>query len=190
MKRLPRGRAVPDRDRLDRLLDIWKAELPELDLETEGIVDRIVRLRHDIDRMMNQTVSEFGLDVVEWRVLGALRKSGPPYRRSPGKLSQELGLSSGAMTNRLDRMEERGLVRRLPDPTDRRALHVELTDAGRKAWMDATAAQGRKEAVIASALSEKEKQQLNALLRRLTLEFERRDARERGQKEPRGKEDA
>jgi DNA-binding MarR family transcriptional regulator len=78
------------------------------------------------------------------------------------------------MTNRLDRMEEAGLIRRLPDPNDRRAVQVELTDAGRRAWDDTISVQAAKEALVAEALNAKEKQELNDLLRRLMLEFERR----------------
>jgi DNA-binding MarR family transcriptional regulator len=167
------------RDHVDRFLEIAKVELPDLDLATEGIVERIQKLNREWDREMNQTLAEFGLDRGEWRLLGSLRRSGPPYRRSPGKLAEEIGLSSGAMTNRLDRLEEAGLVRRLPDPDDRRGLQVELTEAGWKAWQDSTGAQGRKEAVVASALTAREKEQLNALLRRLLLEFERRGRDER-----------
>jgi DNA-binding MarR family transcriptional regulator len=160
-------------DTVDRMLEVWKHELPELDLATEGIVERIQKLNKHLDRAMNETLAEFGLDRGEWRLLGALRRSGPPYRRSPGHLADDLGLSSGAMTNRLDRLEEAGLLRRLPDPDDRRALKVELTEAGWQAWQDSTGAQAQKEALVASALDQSEKESLNGLLRRLMLEFER-----------------
>jgi DNA-binding MarR family transcriptional regulator len=79
------------------------------------------------------------------------------------------------MTNRLDRLEQAGLVRRLPDPDDRRGVLVELTDAGRTAWEQSVSAQAEKESLVAAALSAKEKEQLNALLRRLMREFERRE---------------
>jgi DNA-binding MarR family transcriptional regulator len=159
-------------DHVDRMLDIWKRELPDLDLATEGIVERIQKLQRYLDRAMNETLAEFELDRGEWWLLGALRRSGPPYRKSPGKLAEDIGLSSGAMTNRLDRLEQAGLIRRLPDPDDRRALQVELTDAGWQAWQDTVGAQARKEALVASALDPEEKEALNNLLRRLMLEFE------------------
>jgi DNA-binding MarR family transcriptional regulator len=160
-------------DAVDRMLEVWKHELPELDLATEGIVERIQKLTKLLDKTMNETLAEFHLDRGEWWLLGALRRSGPPYRRSPGKLAEEMGLSSGAMTNRLDRLETAGLIQRLPDPDDRRALKVELTDAGWQAWQDSTGAQAQKEALLASALTPNEKDVLNGLLRRLMLEFER-----------------
>jgi DNA-binding MarR family transcriptional regulator len=165
------------RDNVDRMLEVWKNELPDLDLATEGIVERIQKLQRYLDRAMNQTLAEFGLDRGEWHLLGALRRSGPPYRRSPGHLAEDIGLSSGAMTNRLDRLEEAGLVRRLPDPDDRRGLKVELTDAGWRAWQDSTGAQAEKEALVASALNQAEKEALNGLLRRLMLEFERQSGK-------------
>jgi DNA-binding MarR family transcriptional regulator len=164
-------------DNVDRMLEVWKHELPDLDLATEGIVERIQKLNKYLDRVMNETLAEFNLDRGEWRLLGALRRSGPPYRRSPGHLADDLGLSSGAMTNRLDRLEGAGLLRRLPDPDDRRALKVELTDAGWRAWQDSTGAQAQKEALLASALDPAEKEALNGLLRRLMLEFERQSGK-------------
>jgi DNA-binding MarR family transcriptional regulator len=164
--------APPAQDVVDRMLEIWGRELPDLDLATEGIVERIQKLNKYLDRAINETLTGFGLDRGEWWLLGALRRSGPPYRRSPGHLAQEMGLSSGAMTNRLDRLEERGLVRRLPDPTDRRSLQVELTDAGWQLWQDTVSAQAQKEQFVASALSPGEKDQLNELLRRLMLAFQ------------------
>jgi DNA-binding MarR family transcriptional regulator len=169
--------APATRDNVDRMLEVWKHELPDLDLATEGIVERIQKLNKYLDRAMNQTLAEFGLDPGEWHLLGALRRSGPPYRRSPGQLADDIGLSSGAMTNRLDRLEEAGLLRRLPDPDDRRGLKVELTDAGWRAWQDSTGAQARKEALVASALDQGEKEALNGLLRRLMLEFERQSGK-------------
>lgn len=163
---------VAERDLIDDRLEIWAAELPELDIATEGIVERIQKLARRFDRAMDETLTDFELKRGEWHLLGALRKSGKPYRRSPGHLAEDLGLSSGAMTHRLDRMERAGLIRRLPDPADRRSLQIELTDAGWQLWQDSTGTQARKEALIASALTDGEKDELNRLLRRLMLAFE------------------
>ena len=164
-------------DNVDRMLEVWRRELPDLDLATEGIVERIQKINKYLDRAMNETLAQFNLDRGEWRLLGALRRSGPPYRQSPGYLAEDLGLSSGAMTNRLDRLEAAGLVRRLPDPDDRRGLKIELTDAGWQAWQDSVGVQAQKEALVASAVDPEEKEQLNGLLRRMMLEFERTPAR-------------
>jgi DNA-binding MarR family transcriptional regulator len=164
--------ATAMQDNVDRMLEVWKRELPDLDLATEGIVERIQKINKYVDRAMNETLAQFSLDRGEWRLLGALRRSGPPYRQSPGYLSEDLGLSSGAMTNRLDRLEAAGLVRRLPDPDDRRGLKVELTETGWQAWQDSVGVQAQKEALVSSALDPEEKEQLNGLLRRIMLEFE------------------
>jgi DNA-binding MarR family transcriptional regulator len=160
-------------DNVDRMLEVWRRELPDLDLATEGIVERIQKINKYLDRAMNETLAQFNLDRGEWRLLGALRRSGPPYRQSPGYLAEDLGLSSGAMTNRLDRLEAAGLVRRLPDPDDRRGLKIELTDTGWQAWQDSVGVQAQKEALVSSAVDPEEKEQLNGLLRRIMLEFER-----------------
>ncbi len=162
-----------ERDLIDGKLELWAGQIPHLDLATEGIVERIQKLEQRFHRAMDETLAEFDLKRGEWLLLGALRGSGAPYRRSPGQLADDLALSSGAMTHRLDRMEGAGLIRRLRDPDDRRSLQIELTDAGWQLWRDSTGAQARKEALIAAGLSDEEKEQLNHLLRRLMLAFER-----------------
>jgi DNA-binding MarR family transcriptional regulator len=106
-----------------------------------------------------------------------LKRAGSPYRRKAGELAERSDISSGAMTNRLDRLEEAGLVRRLRDPDDRRGVLVELTDAGDRLYGESVSAQAAKEALVASALDEDEKQQLNALLRKIMLELERREVK-------------
>jgi DNA-binding MarR family transcriptional regulator len=169
-----RAHAV-QKDHVDRFLESIRDELPDLDLTVEGIVDRINGLSRRIKRMMEETLNERSLSWGEWKVLGMLRRSNG-YRRSPGYLAVHTELSSGAMTNRLDRLEAAGLIRRLPDPNDRRGVQVELTDAGIRAYDESTAAQAAKEALIASALTVKEKEELNNLLRRLMLVAEQFDA--------------
>jgi DNA-binding MarR family transcriptional regulator len=163
---------IAEQDHVDRFLEAIRDELPELDLTVEGIVERISGLSRRLHRMLDETLADFGFSSGEWKVLAYLRQAGPPYRRSPGKLAERADLSSGAMTNRLDRLEEAGLIRRLPEPSDRRGVQVELTDAGHKAYEDSVAAQAAKEALVASALTEREKQQLNTLLRRLMIAAE------------------
>lgn len=163
--------AADERDRIDRMLGVWQREIPNLDVATEGIVERIQALAHYFNRSMDETLAELQLDRRAYWLLGHLRGIGTPYRRSPGQLAEWMRLSSGAMTNRLDRMEEAGLIRRLPDPTDRRGALVEPTEAGNAAWDQAVGAQAAREALIASALSEDEKGQLHDLLRRLMRAF-------------------
>jgi DNA-binding MarR family transcriptional regulator len=162
-------------DHVDRFLETIHFVLPDLDLEVEGIVDRIAGLSRRIHRSMDETLAEFGLDSAEHKALSTLAQAGPPYRSAPGKLAKRMDLSSGAMTNRLDRLEQAGLIRRLPDPDDRRGVVVELTDEGRRLYQQAVGVQAKKEALVTAALNEREKKQLHSLLRRLMLEFERRE---------------
>lgn len=166
---------VEERDHVDRFLEEeFLEEIPNLDRTVEGIVDRIMGLSRRFKRSLEETLSEQGLSWVDWKILGALTRKKKP--RSAGALAEITELSSGAMTNRLDRLEEAGLVRRLDDPGDRRGVLVELTAKGKRAYHDSTGAEAAKEALITSALNKREKEQLNALLRRLMLEFERREA--------------
>jgi DNA-binding MarR family transcriptional regulator len=160
-------------DTVDRLIAEWATELEGIDLDVEAVVQRLQKINRAIRRRMDDTLADYGLSWPEWGILAHLSLMGPPYRSSPGQLSVKEGLSSGAMTNRLDRLEESSLIRRLPDPEDRRALYVELTDKGHKVWQDSVGAQASKEAAIAAALSERELAQLNNLLRKVLLEFER-----------------
>jgi DNA-binding MarR family transcriptional regulator len=159
-------------DIVDRHIQDWVREFPDMDVATEGLVERIAKLARYLERSLGETAAEFGLTIQDWELLGALRRVGPPYRLSPSTLAHDLLLSSGAMTARLDRLERAGLIRRRPDPNDRRAIRVELTENGSKAWGAAVDVQAAKERSIAAALDEKEKATLNALLRRLMKTFD------------------
>src|SRR3954468_23216774 len=121
-------------DSVGRMLPVWKNELPELDLETEGIVERIQKINRYIGRQLDDTLKEFGLDMGEWSVLMALRRTGTPYRLSAGVLARHVGLSAAAMTNRLNRLEGRRLVRRTPDASDRSSRRIPSTRTA--AWFD------------------------------------------------------
>jgi len=166
---------VEERDHVDDFLESeFLEDIPNLDLTVEGIVDRIMGISRRFKRSLEETLSEHWLSYADWHLLGALARKKKP--RSAGKLAELSDLSSGAMTNRLDRLEEAGLVRRLRDPSDRRGVLVELTANGKRAYTESAGAEAAKEALITSALNKREKEQLNALLRRLMLEFERREA--------------
>jgi DNA-binding MarR family transcriptional regulator len=160
-----------ERDQLDDSLEVWAREIPDLDPLTEGIIERIQILAWNFNQTMEETLAEYELDRRSFSLLGKLRKYGPPYRASAGKLATDLRLSSGAMTNRLDRMEAAGLVRRLPDPDDRRGTLIEPTEAGHAAWDRTVGAQARREATLTEGLSDTDKQRLHDLLRRMMLAF-------------------
>jgi DNA-binding MarR family transcriptional regulator len=176
------------RDHLDDQLDVWTREIMSLDRLTEGIIERIYKLSRYFSHSMDMTLAEVGISHRTFRVLGRLRYQGPPYQLSAGQLAEAMGLSSGAMTNRLDRLEQAGLVRRVPDPDDRRGVLVEPTEEGHAAWNRTTGSASMKEKLIASVLSEQEKEQLHSLLRTLMAAFpaEVKEASMRGKsaKEP------
>jgi DNA-binding MarR family transcriptional regulator len=164
-----------ERDHVDRFLDEIRAELPDsMDLVAEGIVDRINGITWRLRRMLDETLEPYGLTSGDWKTLSALRWAGTPYRRSAGELARMSDLSTGAMTNRLDQLEKAGLVERLRDPDDRRGVLVQLTAKGVHVHHEAMAAQADKEALLTGALTEREKKQLEALLRRVMLALERR----------------
>src|SRR5690242_11569079 len=135
------------RDHVDRLVRrIESLTEVDIDPEVEAIVDRIGGINRRIKRAMEATLAEYDLPHADWQVLCSLRLRLPDHRNYPGDLAVDLDLSSGAMTSRLDRLEQLGYIRRLPAPGDRRAVVVELTTEGRDAWDRAASLQGRREA--------------------------------------------
>jgi DNA-binding MarR family transcriptional regulator len=174
VKRKTANTAPVAEDHIDRFLQRLAAQpgTEMIDLEVEGIVDRVGGINRRIKRAMEATLAEHGLTHQDWEVLCSLRLRREQNRSSPGSLASELELSTGAMTSRLDRLEREGFVRRLPDPDDRRGVVIELTPEGRAAWDRAAGVQARREVFFASALSKEEQQQLNGLLRKLLLALE------------------
>src|SRR3954451_5693385 len=145
---------------------------PSIDPDVEGIVDRLSMIQKHATKIFEKTLSGCGLNHGEYRLLLRLATRTDDLKMSAGRLSQMLMLSSGAMTNRLDRMEKAGLVRRVPDPTDRRGVLVEMTDKGEKVLDDAVLSSAKEDADMMSALSPKEKKQLNQLLRKVLEQLE------------------
>lgn len=162
---------APARDHVDEMLDVWVREIPDLDKLTEGIIERIQILNWNFNQSLDEVLEEYDLDRREFGLLGKLRRHGPPYQASAGRLAADLRLSSGAITNRLDRMEAAGLIRRLPDPSDRRGTLVEPTEKGHAAWDATVGASARREAAALAVLTAREKEQLHDLLRDLMQSF-------------------
>jgi DNA-binding MarR family transcriptional regulator len=129
----------PARDEVDALVDAWRRERPDLDTTPMEVLSRITRLAQHLDRRRAGAFGAHGLESWEFDVLAALRRSGPPYRLTPGALLRETGVTSGTMTNRVDRLATRGLVAREDDPADGRGVLVRLTADGRET-VDATLA--------------------------------------------------
>src|SRR5580765_2709951 len=119
------------RDEVDELLEAWGRERGERDLAPVGVFSRVSRLARRLELARRDAFAAHGIEQWEFDVLSALRRSGEPYQLSPGRLLRETLVTSGTMTNRVDRLAGKGLVERLPDPADRRGVQVRLTDAGR-----------------------------------------------------------
>ena len=119
------------RDEVDRLVEAWHRERADLDLAPVEVFSRISRLARLLDRARRRAFTAHRIEPWEFDVLAALRRAGAPYQLSPGRLLHETLVTSGTMTNRVDRLTGRGLVDRLPDPGDRRGVLVRLTAEGR-----------------------------------------------------------
>ena len=143
-----------------------------IDPEVEGVVDRINAINKQIGRIFEDTLSGHGLNHGEYKLLLRLVTRTEDNRMSAGELSRSLMLSSGAMTNRLDQLEKAELIRRVPDPRDRRGVQVELTDKGRAIIDDAVTEQAAKEIDVLGALKPRELNTLNQLLRKVLTSLE------------------
>ncbi|MGB9111110.1 MAG: MarR family transcriptional regulator [Acidimicrobiales bacterium] len=148
-------------------VSIW----PEIDFNVETIVNRISKVDRYVERAAVDTLKELGLAKGELKVLLSVNRKG---RRSPGEIGQHLLVSTGTMTNRLDKLEEAGLVKRLRDPQDRRGVLVELTPDGRETLDRYIAVQAKRERELMSAMSKEERVALATLLRRLLASVEER----------------
>ena len=118
------------RDEVDDLVAAWRAERPDLDVEPLQVLSRVSRLARHLDLARRAAFATHDLETWEFDVLSALRRTGPPYQLTPGALLRATLVTSGTMTNRVDRLAAAGLVRREPDPMDRRGVLVTLTPAG------------------------------------------------------------
>ena len=159
-------------DEVDRIVAAWDAQRPDLDATPMLVFSRITRLARHLDLARRNAFSAHDLDPWAFDVLSALRRAGKPYALTPGTLMAELLVSSGTMTNRIDRLEAQGLVTRSPSPSDRRAVLVSLTESG-LARVDAALEallEGERESL--SALSPTQQRQLGDLLRPLLVPFD------------------
>ncbi len=160
-------------DHVDDLTRQWARERPELDLDVVAITARVLRLQRFFDQAVQRAIAHTGLTKGELNVLAALRRAGAPFELTPTELYRGLLVSSGAMTNRLDRLEEAGLVDRTPDQDDRRRIRVSLTERGRELIDEAMDAHNATLGATLACLDEHERAQLEHLLRRILSELER-----------------
>lgn len=156
-------------DEIDRIIAEWNHERPDLDVSPTHTLQRIMRASVLLATSFARVSGRYGLTWGEALVLGALRRSGPPYRMNPTALFNSIILSSGAMTNRLDRLEEMGVVRRLPDPNDRRGRLVALTTKGRELFEKGFVEHLANEERLLTGLSTSDRTKLADLLRKLLL---------------------
>ena len=157
---------------VDELQAAWAEELPELDAEALSVVVRIQLLGRLLSRHAEQALEPLGLKLWEYDVLSALRRQGRPYRLTASELGDAGRLTSGAMTNRIDRLEEEGLVRRLKDDADRRKVLVQLTDKGLKLIESATEARFETAMDALESLSARQRNALSDLLRMVLMSQE------------------
>lgn len=179
----PANLALMDRDAVDDILAQWHALRPELDLRAMGTFGRISRVTGVGARLVEGVLLEHGLALGDFDVLAALRRSGEPHRLTPTQLYRTLMITSGTMTHRLDKLEERGLVVRLDDPSDRRGTLVALTSAGARLVDAAVADHVANETRLLACLSRTERVALDGMLRKMLVSFEGELAA-RGAREP------
>ena len=160
---------MPERDAVDRILEEWRRERPDLDPSPIGVIGRISRLSRELELRLEPIYAEHGLEPGWYDVLATLRRIGPPHALRAMEFADRLMLTSSGTTKRLDRLERAGLVRRRPDPDDRRGTVIELTAKGRRLVDATTADHLRNEARLLGALTKPEQRQLAALLRKLQL---------------------
>ncbi|MGH3326566.1 MAG: MarR family winged helix-turn-helix transcriptional regulator [Streptomycetales bacterium] len=159
-------------DEVDRLVAAWRRERPDLDVSPLEVLSRVSRLARHLDLARRSAFAAHDLEAWEFDVLSALRRAGEPYQLSPGRLLTQTLVTSGTMTNRIDRLQGEGLVERRPDPHDRRGVHVRLTPGG-KACVDAALADLLDhERRILRGLTDEQRDTLSGLLRTLTAPFD------------------
>lgn len=159
-------------DEVDRLVAAWRRERPDLDVGPLEVLSRVSRLARHLDRARRLAFAEVELEPWEFDVLTALRRAGSPYQLSPGQLLTQTLVTSGTMTNRIDRLAKRELVERLPDPSDRRGVLVRLTAEGQERADASLAGLLAQERAILGELSPRQREELAGLLRSLTAPFD------------------
>ncbi|WP_335971034.1 MULTISPECIES: MarR family winged helix-turn-helix transcriptional regulator [Streptomycetaceae] len=159
-------------DEVDRLVAAWRRERPDLDVEPLEVLSRVSRLARHLDRARRIAFAEHGLEPWEFDVLTALRRAGEPYQLSPGQLLTQTLVTSGTMTNRIDRLAKKQLVERRPDPNDRRGVLVRLTPQGQDRADRSLAGLLTQERAILGDLTDRQRVELAGLLRQLTAPFD------------------
>ena len=159
-------------DHVDRILAQWRRERPDLEVAPMGLIGRIKRLALCLSREMEKTWARHGLNAASFDVLATLRRSGPPFRLSPGDLMASTMVTSGTMTNRIDQLEKAGLVERIRNPDDGRGFLISLTGRGFEVIDAAVAAHVETQGRLVAGLSRDERRALDGLLKRFLKDVE------------------
>lgn len=157
------------KDVVDKVLKRWRDERPDLDPRPIAVVGRILLLAGAFERRANNALAAHDLALSGFDVLAALRRAGSPYSLTPTELLRCVLLTSGAMTNRIDRLEKKGLVVRTPDSNDRRSMRVGLTPKGLRLVDEAVPVRFQEAKVALESLTRQEEEVLGSLLRKLLL---------------------
>src|SRR4051794_29193528 len=165
---------MAERDGVDEILEQWRAERPELDHSPIGVIGRISRLARELEARLEPVYRDHGPEAGWDDGVATLRRAGPPDRLRPSDFTGSLMLTSSGTTKRLDRLEQAGLIARTPDPDDRRAVTITLTDEGRALIDRVTEAHMANEARLLEGLGGAERERLAALLRKLLLQLPER----------------
>lgn len=159
-------------DQIDRIVGLWQQVRPDLELGSTEVIGRIVRLEYFITRRVLQDLAHYDLNVGEFDVLAALRRYPPSFQLSPNQLQSMVLISSGALTNRINRLESRGLVSRAQADHDRRGVIVTLTEQGFKVLEEAVSHHLAAEAELVNTLTPDEQLQAAALLKKMLIAIE------------------
>jgi DNA-binding MarR family transcriptional regulator len=162
----------PGADEVDRIVEAWARERPDLDFAPLQVLSRVARLAKHLDRARRTAFTASGLEPWEFDVLAALRRAGGDLGLSPKALLQQTLVSSGTMTNRVDRLVDRGLVERRTDPHDGRGVLVVMTRRGSEAVDDAITELMALETDLLARLSKADQERLGTLLRKLSVDFD------------------
>ena len=159
-------------DAIDRVVSQWAKEKPELDTEPMAIMGRLMRIAKHMENHVAELHKRYDLKMGEFDVLATLRRSGQPYRLTPSELISSMMLTSGAMTNRLDKLEKKGLIAREHSKEDRRSVTVELTEKGVELIDSLIEQHLQAQHELMGSLSSAEKGQVNQALKLLLPQYE------------------
>ncbi|KAB7610203.1 MarR family transcriptional regulator [Amylibacter sp. SFDW26] len=152
-------------DEIEKIRNQWAKQRPDINTEPMELIGRLLRISHHFSSQMGTTFSAHGLTGADFDVLATLLRSGKPHALSPNQLLATMMITSGTMTNRIDQLEKKGLVKRIQNPEDKRSVSIALTEKGQTITDKAVTAHVETQKQLVSALTEKEQASLNSLLK-------------------------